>query len=66
MHASNSTAATTATTIAPVESVLECWERLCGTMCPNKVDLAGVAVVGAVVPAAVEVVLGGGVAPAGT
>jgi hypothetical protein len=49
-----------------VESVLECWGRLCRTMCPNKVDLEGVAVVGAVVPAAVELVPGSGVAPAGT
>lgn len=66
MHASTSSAATTAIAIAPVESVLECWGRLCRTMCPNKVDLEGVAVVGAVVPAAVELVPGSGVAPAGT
>jgi len=51
MHASTSNAAITAITIAPVESVLECWERLCKTKYPNTVDLAGVAVVPvAVVP----------------
>ncbi len=54
MHASTSSAAITAITIAPVESVLECWERLCKTKYPNTVDLAGVAVVPvAMVPVAV-------------
>jgi hypothetical protein len=44
-QASTSTAATTAAAIAPVESVLECWGRLCRTKYPSTVDLAGVPVV---------------------
>jgi hypothetical protein len=61
-QATTSSAAITASAIAPVESVLECWERLCKTTCPNKVDVEGVAVV----PTPVDLVPGRGVAPAGT
>jgi hypothetical protein len=62
-HANRSTAAATAITIAPVESVVE-W--CVGRVCVLSAGLKGVAVAGGVAADPAEVVLGRGVPPEGT